>query len=521
MIDLRLHAARVAAIARSGYLSAPPHVLAGGLLGLHRYGPAAGAVMAAGRRFGDRTLLIDENGALSARELDERSTALAHWLIADGAAPGDGAGILCRNHRGFCDALFAASKAGLRCVLLNTEFAAPQLEAVCAREGIGTLIVDDDLLDRVPASAERVVSTSQAESLIEQHRGARISPPAEHAALVVLTSGTTGTPKGAPRENVSPIVTIGALLGAVPFRNGQGVLIAPPLFHSLGLATLMLNLGLGSPVVLRRRFEADAVLDDLARTHAGALVVVPVMLQRLLDAKAARPELELPDLELIMCGGAQLSGPLATRTLDALGDVLHVMYGSTEVAYATCTTPADLRDAPTTVGRPCLGATVRLFDSDDRELTEQGATGRIFVGNGNEFAGYTDGSAKHVIDGLIATGDVGHFDAAGRLFIDGRDDEMIVSGGENVFPAEVEDLLAAHPAIADVSVIGAEDETWGHRLVAFAVPAGGHTIDPAEIKEHVRERLARYKVPRDVIVLDELPRNATGKVLKRVLREQL
>jgi fatty-acyl-CoA synthase len=205
--------------------------------------------------------------------------------------------------------------------------------------------------------------------------------------------------------------------------------------------------------------------------------------------------------------------------MDRFGDVLYNLYGSTEVAWATIAQPADLRAAPGTAGRPPRGTIVKLYDDDGREVPH-GETGRIFVGNEMLFEGYTGGGGKDVIAGLMATGDVGHFDEGGRLFVDGRDDEMIVSGGENVFPREVEDLLHDHDGVEEVAVIGVEDDKFGQRLKAFVVLGDGKKVGEEEIKSYVKENLASYKVPREVVFLDELPRNATGKVLKRDLAGQ-
>ncbi len=204
--------------------------------------------------------------------------------------------------------------------------------------------------------------------------------------------------------------------------------------------------------------------------------------------------------------------------MDLFGDNLYNLYGSTEVAWATIATPEDLRAAPGTAGKPPRGTTVRLFDDDDNEVAA-GETGRIFVGNDLAFEGYTGGGNKAAIEGLLSSGDVGHFDDGGRLFIDGRDDDMIVSGGENVFPGEVEDLLAGHAAISEAAVFGVEDEQFGQRLKAVVVTRGGKDLSADDVKRYVKSNLAGYKVPRDVEFVDELPRTSTGKVLKRELQE--
>jgi len=163
------------------------------------------------------------------------------------------------------------------------------------------------------------------------------------------------------------------------------------------------------------------------------------------------------------------------------------------------------------------GSVVRLYDDAGRPLDQPGVTGRIFVANTMQFEGYTGGGTKDVIDGLMSSGDVGHFDEAGRLFIDGRDDDMIVSGGENLFPGEIEELLTEHPEIVEAAVIGVPDDDFGQRLRAFVVRRDGAALDEEAVRAHVRANLARYKVPRDVLFIDELPRNPTGKVLKREL----
>ena len=175
-----------------------------------------------------------------------------------------------------------------------------------------------------------------------------------------------------------------------------------------------------------------------------------------------------------------------------------------------------MREAPGTAGRAPHGTEVKILGEDGKPLRD-GESGRIFVGNEMSFEGYTGGGGKDVVDGMLSSGDVGHFDERGRLFIDGRDDEMIVSGGENVFPREVEDLLANHDAIDEAAVIGVDDEKFGQRLKAFVVTSAGADIDAAGVKDYVKENLARYKVPREVEFLDELPRNPTGKVMKREL----
>ncbi len=519
------------AVARSGLLGpARPDRLARSGVEVVRRGTLAGACTAAAIRWGDRPVFTDELGTLNARQIDERSNALARALIADGAKPGDGVAILCRNHRGFLDATFAAAKVGMRCVFMNTEFAGPQIEDVCKREDVTTLIFDAEYDDRAPSWADRHLrawtddgtpggADATLADLIAGSSTESLAPPAEMPTMVMLTSGTTGTPKGAPRQEGGSVTNLGALLERVPFRTRECTYVAPPMFHALGFAHLLLGLSLGSRVVTHRRFGPREMLGGIDEHEASAVVVVPAMLQRTLELGPEEiARYDTSSLRIIFCGGSQLPGPVATETMNTFGDILYVLYGSTEVAYASISVPADHRAAPTSVGKPTLGTTVRLLDDEGREVP-RGQTGRIFVANGIEFEGYTDGQTKEVIDGVMSSGDVGHFDAQGRLYIDGRDDDMIVSGGENVFPQEVEELLMGHERVADAAVVGVADEDFGKRLAAYVVVVGGVEVGGEELRAYVKENLARYKVPRDIVFVEELPRNATGKVLKRELGE--
>jgi acyl-CoA synthetase (AMP-forming)/AMP-acid ligase II len=328
----------------------------------------------------------------------------------------------------------------------------------------------------------------------------------------VLTSGTTGTPKGARRPTPGGFGPLASIIDRIPLRAGVRMMIAAPLFHTWGLAGLQIALALRATVVLRRRFTPPDAVETLIRERCSALIAVPVMLQGLMEL----PARDLPRLDVVAVSGSALPGGLATRFMDRYGDVLYNLYGSTEASWASIATPADLRAAPGTAGRPPHGTRVAVLSPDGSPLPP-GTPGRLFVGNEMLFEGYTDGAGKEVRDGLLATGDLGHVDADGRVFVDGREDDMIVSGGENVFPSEVENLLADLPGVREVAVIGVPDDAYGQRLAAYLVPHPGATLDADAVRDHVRAHRARFCVPRDVVLLDALPRNATGKVLKRDL----
>jgi fatty-acyl-CoA synthase len=518
---------------RSGMLGIdPPRKIAKVLRALDHLGPIGGALAVAATRHGDHTGVIDERGSLTFKEIDARTDALAYGLRARGVSEGETIGILCRNHRGFLDITFAAAKLGARALYLNTDFAGPQLRDVCAREGVSLLVHDDEYRELVApietrhrtllAWTDDAAGEDTLEAVIAENAGRAIPLPKRTPQVVLLTSGTTGTPKGAPRHSGATLSPMGAILSKVPFRARESTYVAAPMFHALGFTEMVVTVSLGSAVVVRRRFVPELVLADIAEHRCTGLIVVPVMLRRIVDLIESAPaQFDTSSLRVVLLSGSQLEAELARRALRALGDVIYNFYGSTEVAWATFATPEDLHAAPGTAGRAPFGTVVKLFDHDGAPVVGANRTGRIFVGNGFQFEGYTGGGNKDMIDGLMSTGDVGHFDDAGRLFIDGRDDDMIISGGENVFPGEIEELLITNEAIEEASVVGVEDPEWGWRLVAFVVLRPGQQLTDDEVREFVKANLARYKVPREVQFLDELPRNPTGKVLKRELRARL
>jgi acyl-CoA synthetase (AMP-forming)/AMP-acid ligase II len=491
--------------------------------------PATGVAVAA-IEHPHEIAIIDERGSLTWQRLHRRSNALAHAFEAMGIGPGDGIGVMARNHRGFLETTLAAAKLGASALYLNTMFAGPQLVEVMRREGPKALVFDEefgDLLAEVEPGVQRIVAwhdgapsagATTVEQLIADGDDSDLQPPPDKPRFVILTSGTTGTPKGAQRTSPDGLMTLASLLDKIPYRSGSTMMIAAPLFHSWGFLHFVVSLPTASTMVLRRRFDPEETLAAVERTRADVLAAVPVMVQRILGLP---PEVldrySMPSLKIASLSGSALPGELAIEWMDRFGDTVYNLYGSTEVSFATIATPADLRAAPGTAGRPPRGTVVRLFDEAGKDVPA-GEVGRIFVGNDMKMEGYTGGGNKEAIEGLLSSGDVGHFDPDGRLFVDGRDDEMIVSGGENVFPREVEDLLANLEGISEVAVIGVEDDKFGQRLKAYVVLEEGISLSEADLGSHVKANLASYKTPREVEFLDELPRNATGKVLKRELQ---
>lgn len=489
----------------------------------------ATAIRIAAAKHADRIYLEDELGSLTFGEVHRRSNALARALTELGIGPGDGLAIMCRNHRGFVETNLAGWKLGANVILLNTMFSGPQLADVMAREEAKVVVLDQEfeaLLPDLPEGVGQVrgfedepdgVDLPRLEDLIASADDSDLPWPEKKGRNIILTSGTTGTPKGAQRPAPSGLAVLVGIFDRIPHFSGETIVMAAPLFHSWGYINSIIGTSVGARLVLQRRFDPAGTMELVDEFEADALVAVPVMLQRILELDEQTSEkFRADELKIVTLSGSALPGGMATAWMDRYGDNIYNFYGSTEVAMGSIATPEDLRADPATAGKPPYGTSLRLVDESGEEVPP-GATGRIFIRNEMIFDGYTGGGNKENLDGYLASGDVGHFDADGRLFIDGRDDEMIVSGGENVFPAEVEDLLAGHEAVVEAAVIGVEDQKFGQALRAYVVLRSKTELGETEIKAYVKANLASFKAPRDVIFLSELPRNATGKILKRDL----
>lgn len=519
----------LALLARSGVLAPmrPDRALgvAGGYL---RWGLSMATGYAAGAaRHPDRPAVIDDRGALSYAEVHQRTDRLARALADRGIGQRSSIAVLCRNHRGPVEVAAAAAKLGADVILLNTSLSAHTIGEVLSEQRSQLLVADQEFgTPEIPERCRVVTAwvddpekleAKTLDELIEEDGAATLPLHPAPGRLIVLTSGTTGTPKGAERPRPKSWAPAGAILSRIPLRAGEPMFIAPPLFHTWGFAALQLAMLLGAPAVLRRRFDPAEMLRSMAEHRCGTLIAVPVMLARVLEL----PEAELARYDarprVVAVSGSALPGELATRFMDRFGQVLYNLYGSTEVSWVSIADPDDLRADPHTSGRAPWGTRLEILDSNSRPVPK-GEIGRVFVGNDMMFSGYTRAGAEvETRDGLMSTGDLGRIDEDGRLALAGRADSMIVSGGENVYPGPVEDLLAAQDEVREVAVIGVDDSDFGQRLAAYVVLAEGAELDADRVRALVRDRLSRFSVPRDVVFLDELPRNPTGKVVAREL----
>ena len=486
----------------------------------------------AAQRCGDRPGLVDELGTLTWREIDRRADAFAAALQALPAVPRV-IGIMARNHRGFIEPLIAANRIGADVLLLNTSFAGPALAEVVDREGLDTVIYDEEFTATVDRAlvgkpdATRVVAWTDSpaggltvETMIREHAGEQPRRAGAKNKVILLTSGTTGTPKGAKHSGGGPEV-LKAILDRTPWRAEEPVVIAAPMFHAWGFSQLAFAASMACTIVTRRKFDPEATLELIDRYHATGLCVVPVMFDRIMELPDdVRARYSGRSLRFAAASGSRMRPDVVIDFMDQFGDVIYNNYNATEAGMIATATPRDLRAAPDTAGKPAEGTEIRILDADFREVPT-GEVGGIYVRNSTQFDGYTSGSTKDFHKGFMSSGDVGYLDHAGRLFVVGRDDEMIVSGGENVYPIEVEKTLAAHRDVAEASVIGVDDEQFGQRLAAFVVLNAGSSTTPEDLKAHVRQNLANYKVPRDITLLDELPRSNTGKILRRELQARI
>jgi acyl-CoA synthetase (AMP-forming)/AMP-acid ligase II len=555
LVARSMHLAREAAVlVRSGVLApAAPHRVYGQLWHLFRYGPTlAGAFGSAAVRAPRRCAVQDETASRTFAELDSRVKAISRGLAGLGIGPQDCVAVLGRNGVAFVEALVAINRTGADALLLNTFLSPPQAREVLRRERPRLVFADADLLgllDEAPADTVVVTlrpgrTSSTGQPLPEDPPtpkgqpipkdlpapkdrltleelaatgGPELPPSGRRGRLVVLTSGTTGTPKGARRPAPTSLSPAASMLSRLRLRRGDTLMIACPLFHTWGLGLLQIAPALAATVVLRERADPEVVLEAVDRSRCTALGAVPVILERILHLPDdVRGRYDTSRLRVVGSSGSALTREVATRFQDVFGDVLYNVYGSTEISWATIATPEDLRAAAGTAGRPPLGTRLEIVDEYGQPVP-RGQIGRIFVGNELLFEGYSNGTSKEQVHGLMATGDRGFLDPGGRLMVVGRDDDLIISGAEKIYPLEVEEVILALPGVREVVVVGRPDAELGQRLIAYVVCVDGVRLTPEQVKDHVRQRLARFAVPKEVGFLDHLPRNATGKVVPRLL----
>jgi fatty-acyl-CoA synthase len=491
----------------------------------------AGAARSLALRYGPKTAIIDEQGELSYLDFAEQVDRCINAVVADVPRVTDRTiGLMCRNHRYMLIGLFGGLGSGSRVVFLNTDLGPKQLAAVCAHEDISLLLHDQEfgtVLDAAGLQCQRLTAWSDGaandrETLSQRLARASTMPPvrpARNPSLVILTSGSSGTPRAADREqgDSKQALVLAGFLQKIPLRGSDRIYVGPPAFHGWGLIAVMSGLALGATVVLPGRFDALEAIQTVVKERCSVLIGVPTMLRRVM----ALPEEDLDtlpvgQLRIIGSGGSRMDSALVASIQQRFGSVLHNLYGATEASFITIATPEDLLADPGCAGRAPIGVEVAILR--DGEVVPAGQIGDIYVRTASQISRYTDGGSKESCRGMMKTGDTGSLDAFGRLTVLGRSDGMIVSGGENVFPEELELVLARHPAVKDVKVVPVEDIDFGQRLAAILSPASPDEIlDEDELTRYITAELSRSRVPKLFVVVPEIPRTATGKVSKATL----
>lgn len=466
----------------------------------------------------DWCAIVDARGPLDYAELNARVNRLANHLLAVGAARGRLAYLL-PNCREAVEAMGAAAKLGIDPVPVNTRFQTEEVRYLLERQQPAAVVVDGPLAERVGGFPGPVLVRGGAYE--EALAGAADTEPAPGAAesrMVIHTSGTTGHPKGAERrmEAIGRLSILG-FLGTVPVASDDRIVVPAPIFHSLGMGLTTMALALGATAILPERFDAEELLRDVEVYRASAAVVVPVMLQRLVQLpREVRHRYDVSSLRWVLVSGSVLPPTLEAAARDVLGPVLYNLYGSTEAGWVSIATPEDSANRPGTVGRRLPGLGLRVVD-DDGATVPTGEDGEIVVGGGTLFDGYTGTPFR---DHWYPIGDMGHVDDDGYLYVSDRKDDMVVTGGENVYPAEVERVLESHPGVAEVAVYGIDDSEYGKILCASVVPRAGAALTPGELDTHCRDHVANYKVPKHFWVAEALPWSVTGKILRRQLVQE-
>ncbi len=477
-------------------------------------------------------------------ELDERIDRFSSGLERRGIGRRQSVILMMRNRPECVELGAAATRAGAAAVSISWRSTAKELAYLANHSGARGIVTEPELLGVIeeasPELSETFLSnvlvvgterasssklkTSPLDALLEEPARAFDDVGDEDAAVVVYTSGTTGKPKGAVRK--FPKDTMQAamrFINETPMRVDDVHLVACPLYHSTAFGFLSFSHLLGATAVLMDEFKAETFLEMVERYGITTTAVVPTMLHRIMELpEETRRRHDTRSLRIVFTGGAPLPGPLGIDFMDAFGDILYEFYGATETGLVTLAKPEDLRAAPGTIGRAVPGNDIRLLDDRGRDVP-LGEVGELYVKNKLLVAGYhrdEEATKASMVDGFFSVGDLARRDRDGRYFIEGRKRDMVISGGVNVYPAEVEGVLEQHPDVAEVAVVGVPDREWGERVRAFVVPRAGCHLDEGALKAFSRERLAGPKVPRDFVILDALPRNPTGKVLKRELRER-
>ncbi|WP_299572327.1 AMP-binding protein [uncultured Williamsia sp.] len=474
---------------------------------------------------GDRVLLGDVESGLTGAELDRRATLGAHVLLDAGV---DTVAYLADNGPDFAVTLFAAARAGIPFLPMNFRLASEQIDEIVSRRARPLVIGNGH---RPSHGSFMSIEDWSAATAVAAEPPTRALPFAafDEPAVLLMTSGTTAAPKTAVlrHENLTSYI-----INTVEFASAppdSSILVSVPPYHIAAVANVLSNLYAGRRLVYLTKFDAGAWI-DIARAQAVTnAMVVPTMLARIVDELTTRGENGPDTLRTLSYGGAKVSPTVLANALELFPETGFVNgYGLTETASSIAVLgPDDHRtaqrsDVPevrarlASVGKPLPEVTIEVHDPDGRPCPP-GVEGDIVVRGGQIAGAYAEKGSLVDADGWFHTRDLGHFDADGYLFVHGRADDTIIRGGENIAPAEIEDVLVGHPEVHECAVAGVPDDEWGHRIAAFVVLTPGATTGASDLRQWVRDRLRGSKTPSDVVFVEELPTTATGKLLRREL----
>jgi fatty-acyl-CoA synthase len=489
----------------------------------------------------DKPALVQGERCLTWLQANTRINRLANALHSVGVESGDRIAIMLRNSIEWFEAMAACQKIGTSAVFVSYRYTPPEVRYLLQDCG-ASLILFDAAHARVVGEATAGLGFAKDRRIVvgpEEERsddlpyeiflalGSEREPPADWRRggnrTILYTSGTTGRPKGAVRDLARANLTeVLGLLRRLPFRRSDRHLVAAPLYHATGSGFAAIHLSLGATIYIMEKFDPLQFLVVVDRERITTTALVPTMLRAILEQPAdQRAKFDSSSLRLIVTTGSTLSEGVAAAAHEAFGDVVYDLYGATEMGHVAVASPADKRACPGTVGRPIPGVEVLLLD-ERRHPVPDGEVGELFARSSLTIEGYHGNEAAtraSRFGDYFSVGDLAVRDPGGYLRLVGRKADMVITGGENVYPAEIEAVLGAHPAIREAAVIGVPDETWGEALVAFVVfRASSEVASQEELIAFCKRSLAGYKVPRRFEQIGELPRNPTGKVLKDELR---
>jgi fatty-acyl-CoA synthase len=481
----------------------------------------------------DKLALVDERRRVTWGELEERVNRLATALAARGVGPGARVAVMMRNCIEFIEVQWATTRLGATTVQIGYRLKASEVAYILGNSQPSALFcqpAEEGVAREAraaaghPAEDALFVAGPGYEALIASGHPTETPPAARRddasGGVMIYTSGTTGRPKGAARDfKIAMHEAVSDFLRQLGVRHDDRHLCVCPLYHSAAPAFVAFVLGVGGTIFLQEHYEPEAALELIARQKITSTFMVPTMLARL-AAAAEGGRHDVSSLRWLASGAAPLPTETARRVEAAFGPRLFNFYGATETGLVTLALPGEHTARPGTIGRALAGNQLRLLDDQGREVPA-GAVGELWVRNSMLVAGYHrdhEGTAKAMRDGFFSVGDLARIDGDGYVYLADRKHDMVISGGVNIYPLEIEQRLHEHPAVLEAAVIGVPDAEWGEALKAFVVTRPGHGATPDELREFCKQTLANFKCPRHYVFLDALPRNPTGKVLKRELR---